>query len=72
MFAVVPDPIPARMRVLNRADVCDANFLDAVRGWRGTPRPAPGAGCADPAGQHAHRRRVWQAVRFAWPAASWT
>lgn len=45
MFAVVPDPIPARMRVLNRADVCDANFLDAVRGWRGTPRqrPAPEA-----------------------------
>jgi hypothetical protein len=41
MFAVVPDPIPARMRVLNRADVCDANFLDAVRGWRGTPRPRP-------------------------------
>ncbi|MBW8775803.1 MAG: MFS transporter [Stenotrophomonas sp.] len=45
MFAVVPDPIPARMRVLNRAEVCDANFLDAVRGWRGTPRtrPAPDA-----------------------------
>ena len=45
MFAVVPDPIPARMRVLNRADVCDANFLDAVRGWCGTPRqrPAPEA-----------------------------
>ncbi len=41
MFAVVPDPIPARMRVLNRAEVCDANFLDAVRGWRGTPRPRP-------------------------------
>ncbi len=41
MFAVVPDPIPARMRVLNRADVCDANFLDAVRGWRGAPHPRP-------------------------------
>ncbi|MBD3741855.1 MAG: MFS transporter, partial [Stenotrophomonas sp.] len=41
MFAVVPDPIPARMRVLNRAEVCDVNFLDAVRGWRGTPRPRP-------------------------------
>ena len=45
MFAVVPDPIPARMRVLNRAEVCDANFLEAVRGWRGTARarPAPDA-----------------------------
>ncbi|KAG0923502.1 hypothetical protein G6F32_014255 [Rhizopus arrhizus] len=29
------------MRVLNRAEVCDANFLDAVRGWRGTPRQRP-------------------------------
>ena len=34
MFAVVPDPIPARMRGLNRAEVCDVNFLEAVRGWR--------------------------------------
>ena len=44
MFAVVPDPIPARMRVLNRAEVCDANFLEAVRGWRvPRARPAPDA-----------------------------
>ena len=43
MFAVVPDPIPARMRGLNRAEVCDVNFLEAVRGWRGTPRPRPAA-----------------------------
>lgn len=57
MFAVVPDPIPARMRVLNRAEVCDANFLEAVRGWRGAAR-APCAGRADPAGQHAQRRGV--------------
>ena len=54
MFAVVPDPIPARMRVLNRAEVCDANFLDAVRGWRRTARTSC-AGRADPAGQHAQR-----------------
>ena len=33
------------MRGLNRAEVCDVNFLEAVRGWRGTPRqrPAPHA-----------------------------
>jgi|GEM_PF-5323025 len=41
MFAVVPDPIPARMRGLNRAEVCDVNFLEAVRAWRGIPRPRP-------------------------------
>ena len=41
MFAVVPDPIPARMRALNRAEVCDVNFLEALRGWRGLPRPKP-------------------------------
>jgi len=39
MFAVVPDPIPARMKGLNRAEVCDANFQQFVRDWRG-PRGA--------------------------------
>lgn len=42
MFAVVPDPIPARMRGVNRAEVCDTNFIEFVRGWRGEPRPRPG------------------------------
>lgn len=45
MFAVVPDPIPARMKGLNRAEICDANFIDFVQQWRGepAPRPAPAA-----------------------------
>ncbi|MEN5264260.1 thiamine pyrophosphate-dependent enzyme [Stenotrophomonas sp. TWI587] len=41
MFAVVPDPIPARMKGLNRAEICDANFIDFVQQWRGDPAPAP-------------------------------
>lgn len=36
-------PIPARMRNLNRAEVCDANFTEFVRGWNGSPRSAPAA-----------------------------
>ncbi|MGA6149164.1 thiamine pyrophosphate-dependent enzyme [Stenotrophomonas sp. NPDC077461] len=45
MFAVVPDPIPARMKGLNRAEICDTNFIDFVQQWRGpaVPRPDPGA-----------------------------
>ncbi|WP_448130475.1 thiamine pyrophosphate-dependent enzyme [Stenotrophomonas rhizophila] len=45
MFAVVPDPIPARMKGLNRAEICDANFIDFVQQWRGdaAPTPAPGS-----------------------------
>lgn len=35
MFAVVPDPIPARMKGINRAEICDANFQQFVREWRG-------------------------------------
>src|SRR5690606_29947044 len=42
----VPDPIPARMRGVNRAEVCDANLQEFVRGWRGTPGPPRGD--ADP------------------------
>ncbi|MCF7751794.1 hypothetical protein KQ945_13635 [Bacillus subtilis subsp. subtilis] len=45
MFAVVPDPIPARMKALNRAEICDTNFIEFVQQWRGdpAPRPAPDA-----------------------------
>ena len=35
MFAEVPTPIPARMKGLNRAEICDANFIKFVRHWRG-------------------------------------
>ncbi|MBU2048426.1 MAG: MFS transporter [Gammaproteobacteria bacterium] len=45
MFAVVPDPIPARMKGLNRAEICDANFIDFVQQWRGDPAPMPAPGC---------------------------
>lgn len=29
------NPIPARMRGLNRAEICDQNFIEFVRDWRG-------------------------------------
>lgn len=41
MFAVVPNPIPARMKGLNRAEICDVNFQTFVRDWNGIPRPTP-------------------------------
>lgn len=41
MFAVVPDPIPARMKGLNRAEICDANFQQFVREWGGPIGAAP-------------------------------
>ena len=43
MFATVPNPIPARMKGLNRAEICDVNFQEFVKGWNGTPdaKPAP-------------------------------
>lgn len=46
MFATVPDPIPARMRGVNRAEVCDVNFQEFVRGWEGAVRTPPAE--ADP------------------------
>ena len=43
MFATVPTPIPARMKGVNRAEICDVNFSELVNAWAGTPdaRPAP-------------------------------
>jgi len=39
----IQNPIPARMRGLNRAEICDVNFSEFVRAWNGRPdaRPAP-------------------------------
>ncbi|HSD16855.1 MAG TPA: thiamine pyrophosphate-dependent enzyme [Thermomonas sp.] len=43
MFASIPNPIPARMKGVNRAEVCDVNFSEFVKAWAGTPdaKPAP-------------------------------
>ncbi len=42
-FADVPDPIPARMKGVNRAEICDANFIEFVKAWNGAKeaKPAP-------------------------------
>jgi len=43
--APVPALIPARQKNVNRAQVCDENFIEYVRQWSGTPqrKPAPEA-----------------------------
>ena len=33
--------IPARQRGLNRAEICDRNFVEFVEQWSASPRPAP-------------------------------
>ncbi len=40
MSAVAP-LIPARQKDVNRAKVCDDNFVEFVRNWSGTPMPRP-------------------------------
>ncbi|MBZ0088121.1 MAG: MFS transporter [Thermomonas sp.] len=44
MFNTVPNPIPARMKGLNRAEICDVNFSEFVKNWAGSPRPKPAPG----------------------------
>jgi 2-oxoisovalerate dehydrogenase E1 component len=39
--AVIPNPIPARMKGLNRAEICDQNFTEFVQAWQGRVEPAP-------------------------------
>src|SRR5688572_14964872 len=43
MFATVPNPIPARMKGLNRAEICDVNFSEFVKAWDGNTLAAPAA-----------------------------
>ncbi|TBR10203.1 MAG: MFS transporter [Lysobacter sp.] len=43
MATTLPNPIPARMKGVNRAEICDVNFTEFVKGWdgRSDARPAP-------------------------------
>src|SRR3546814_8269842 len=42
-------PSPARMRGLNRAEICDVNFSEFVREWSGhsDAKPSPGEAIID-------------------------
>src|SRR5690606_35996361 len=46
MTVKLPNPIPARMRGLNRAEICDVNFQEYVRDWNGDTGAAPRADAA--------------------------
>src|SRR5690606_25979163 len=47
MEAIVTEKsIPARMRGLNRAEICDVNLSEFVRDWDGRPAAGPGPGDA--------------------------
>src|SRR3569623_739837 len=43
MIAAVAMPIAARHRNVNRAEVCDQNFIEFVQGWAGRANARPGA-----------------------------
>jgi len=49
MSATISNPIPARMKGVNRAEICDVNFQEFVRGWNGRAdaKPAPGEAILD-------------------------
>ncbi len=46
MFATVPNPIPARMKGLNRAEICDRNFVEFVQAWNGPVAAKPAGDAA--------------------------
>lgn len=41
MFARVPNPLPARMKGLNRAEICDTNFIEFVNALDAGPDAGP-------------------------------
>ncbi|GAA0710157.1 thiamine pyrophosphate-dependent enzyme [Dokdonella soli] len=42
-MTAIPNPIPARHKNVNRAEVCDQNFSEFVQNWSGMPHRAPHA-----------------------------
>ena len=45
-MSILPNRIPARMKGLNRAEICDVNFSEFVRHWEGEIDAAPAPGDA--------------------------
>lgn len=43
-MSALPNPIPARMKGLNRAEICDVNFIEFVNAWNGRADARPTAG----------------------------
>jgi 2-oxoisovalerate dehydrogenase E1 component len=43
-MSLIPNPIPARMKGLNRAEICDVNFSEFVKAWSGDVHARPAAG----------------------------
>src|SRR5688572_4075232 len=43
-MSVLPNPIPARMKGLNRAEICDVNFSEFVKAWNGRTEARPATG----------------------------
>ncbi|MGO4221966.1 thiamine pyrophosphate-dependent enzyme [Lysobacter sp. TAF61] len=43
-MSALPNPIPARMKGLNRAEICDVNFIEFVNAWNGRADARPAAG----------------------------
>ena len=41
MFAPIPNPIPARMKGVNRAEICDVNFSEFINAWDGAKDARP-------------------------------
>jgi 2-oxoisovalerate dehydrogenase E1 component len=39
----ISNPVPARHKNVNRAEVCDQNFIEFVQNWNGSPQRAPRA-----------------------------
>ena len=56
--AMPSNPIPARMKGVNRAEICDVNFQEFVRDWNGRADARPAPDEADPRRQRAATRRA--------------
>ncbi|MCI4566495.1 thiamine pyrophosphate-dependent enzyme [Lysobacter sp. CFH 32150] len=48
-MSALPNPIPARMKGVNRAEICDVNFQEFVRNWGGhaDAKPSPDEAIVD-------------------------
>ena len=58
-------PIPARMKGLNRAEICDQNFIEFVQEWNGAVEPKPARGRGHPGRKRAGCAVVRRAARIA-------
>lgn len=71
-MSLIPNPIPARMKGLNRAEICDVNFVEFVKAWDGRVNARPSADAPILEGSELNAQGFRELLSRSSSAGTWT